>query len=56
MRIIVDCMSGDNAPDAIVHGALEGKAKENVDLILSVTRQRLKNVQRHTVLVLTAVQ
>ena len=34
MRIIVDCMSGDNAPDAIVHGALEGKIKENVDLIL----------------------
>ena len=34
MRIIIDCMSGDNAPDAIVHGALEGKIKENVELIL----------------------
>ncbi len=38
MKIIVDCMSGDNAPEEIVRGALEGKAKENVDLILVGTK------------------
>lgn len=42
MRIIVDCMSGDNAPDAIVHGALEGKQKENVDLLLVGNRKAIE--------------
>lgn len=34
MKIIVDCMSGDNAPYEIVKGALLGAKKENVELIL----------------------
>ncbi len=34
MKIIVDCMSGDNAPEQIVIGALEGAKQHKTDLIL----------------------
>lgn len=44
MRIIVDCMSGDNAPEEIVRGALEGKQKENVDLLLVGNENAIKEV------------
>ncbi|MBP5245390.1 MAG: phosphate acyltransferase PlsX [Clostridia bacterium] len=33
MKIIVDCMSGDNAPEEILKGALLGKEKHGVDVI-----------------------
>ena len=33
MRIIVDVMGGDNAPDAIALGAIEA-AKEKLDVVL----------------------
>ena len=42
MRIIVDCMSGDNAPEEIVRGALEGKMKEGVELILVGTKSDIE--------------
>ncbi len=42
MKIIVDCMSGDNAPDEIVKGALEGAKKENVSLILVGTKTEIE--------------
>ncbi|MBQ5778109.1 MAG: phosphate--acyl-ACP acyltransferase, partial [Oscillospiraceae bacterium] len=34
MRIIVDCMSGDNAPYEIVKGAIDGACKHDVDVLL----------------------
>ncbi len=37
-------MSGDNAPEEIVRGALEGKAKENVDLILVGDKKAIEDV------------
>ena len=43
MKIIVDCMSGDNAPDEIVKGALIGAQKENVTLILVGTKSEIEN-------------
>lgn len=42
MKIIVDCMSGDNAPDEIVKGALIGAKKENVTLILVGTKSEIE--------------
>ena len=42
MKIIVDCMSGDNAPDEIVKGALIGAAKENVTLVLVGTKSEIE--------------
>ena len=42
MRLIVDCMSGDNAPEEIVRGALEGKTKEGVELILVGTKSDIE--------------
>lgn len=42
MKIIVDCMSGDNAPDEIVKGALMGAQKENVTLILVGTKSEIE--------------
>ena len=42
MKIIVDCMSGDNAPDEIVKGALIGAEKENVTLILVGTKSEIE--------------
>ena len=42
MKIIVDCMSGDNAPDEIVKGALIGAKKENVTLILVGTKSAIE--------------
>ena len=46
MRIIVDCMSGDNAPDEIVKGALEGAAKENVTLVLVGTKSAIEEAAK----------
>ncbi len=34
MNIIIDCMSGDNAPEEIVKGALDGAAKYGVTPVL----------------------
>lgn len=34
MKIIIDCMSGDNAPNEIIKGAVEGSIESNVDVIL----------------------
>ncbi len=34
MKVIVDCMSGDNAPYEIIKGAVEGAIDSNVDVIL----------------------
>lgn len=42
MKIIVDCMSGDNAPDEIVKGALIGAQKEDVTLILVGTKSEIE--------------
>ncbi len=42
MRIIVDCMSGDNAPYEIVKGALMGAQKENVDLVLVGSKREIE--------------
>ena len=34
MKIIVDAMGGDNAPEALVQGALEANRTHGVDIIL----------------------
>ena len=46
MKIIVDCMSGDNAPDEIVKGALIGAKKENVTLIMVGTKNRIEEAAK----------
>ena len=43
MKIIVDCMSGDNAPFEIVKGALEGAKAHEVDLILVGSRKDIED-------------
>ena len=35
MKIIVDAMGGDNAPLEIVKGALQGRARWGVDIVLT---------------------
>ena len=34
MKIIIDCMSGDNAPHEIIKGAVAGGKANDVDLLL----------------------
>lgn len=34
MKIIIDCMSGDNAPEEIVKGAIAGKSEHGVEAVL----------------------
>ena len=46
MKIIVDCMSGDNAPFEIVKGALIGAKKENVTLIMVGTKNRIEEAAK----------
>lgn len=46
MKIIVDCMSGDNAPFEIVKGALIGAKKENVTLIMVGTKSRIEEAAK----------
>ena len=42
MRIIIDAMSGDNAPGEIVRGALEARRELGVDLLLAGREAELK--------------
>ena len=46
MRIIVDCMSGDNAPREIVKGALTGSAKYDVDVCLVGEKDVIEKIAR----------
>lgn len=46
MKIIVDCMSGDNAPLEIVKGAVEGSAKFDVDLLLVGNKAQIENIAK----------
>ncbi len=46
MRIIIDCMSGDNAPDEIIKGAVEGAIESNVEVILVGNEVIIKNALR----------
>lgn len=46
MKIIIDCMSGDNAPAEIIKGALEGAIENNVDIILVGDEVIIKNALR----------
>ena len=43
MKIIVDCMSGDNAPYEIVKGALIGAKQHGTELILVGTRSEIES-------------
>lgn len=44
MRIIVDAMSGDNAPYEIVKGAIEAKEEFDADIVLSGNRETIEQV------------
>ena len=44
MKIIVDCMSGDNAPEQIVIGALEGAKQHNVELLLVGDKTEIEKI------------
>jgi glycerol-3-phosphate acyltransferase PlsX len=44
MRIAVDAMGGDHAPDAIVSGALQAAESLNVDVVLVGQRQAIERV------------
>ena len=46
MKIIIDCMSGDNAPAEIIKGALEGAIENNVDIILVGNEVVIKDALR----------
>ena len=43
MKIIIDAMGGDNAPQAIVQGALDAQREFGVDVVL-VGKQEAVNV------------
>ena len=42
MKIIIDAMGGDNAPEAIVKGALRAKDELGVDLILVGQKEKIE--------------
>lgn len=44
MRIIIDCMSGDNAPEEIVKGALMGRKQHGVDVVLVGERKVIEDI------------
>lgn len=46
MKIIVDCMSGDNAPQEIIKGAVLGSAESGVEVILVGDETIIKNELR----------
>ncbi len=46
MKIIVDCMSGDNAPQQIVIGALEGAKQYETDLILVGNKNDIEKIAK----------
>ena len=43
MRIIVDAMGGDNAPLAIVKGAVQGQKRWGVDITLTGDESAIRN-------------
>ncbi|QSX06597.1 phosphate acyltransferase PlsX [Sedimentibacter sp. zth1] len=49
MRIIVDAMGGDNAPEAIVNGCILARDEYNVNIVLSGKEDLLKqNIEKYT--------
>ena len=46
MKIIVDCMSGDNAPEAIVKGAANGAEEHGVDVLLVGNEHIIRKILR----------
>ena len=48
MNIIIDCMSGDNAPEEIVKGALDGAAKYEVTPVLVGEESAIRAVAEKT--------
>ncbi len=46
MKIIVDCMSGDHAPEEIIKGAVKGAIESNVEVILVGNEIVIKDVLR----------
>jgi len=46
LKIIVDCMSGDNAPQQIVIGALEGAKQYETDLILVGNKNDIEKIAK----------
>lgn len=56
MKIIVDCMSGDNAPQQIVVGALLGAKEHHVDLLLVGDKKIIEKIANDNSLSLDGVQ
>jgi len=48
MKLIIDAMGGDNAPEAIVRGALKGAASEGVSLLFVGDEKRIKEIIAET--------
>lgn len=46
LKIIIDCMSGDNAPDEIVRGALSGAAAHDVTPVLVGERVKIESAAK----------
>lgn len=44
MKIVVDAMGGDNAPDAVVKGCILARDEYNVNIILSGREQEIKKI------------
>ena len=53
MKIIIDAMSGDKAPEEIVKGAVMARRELGVDVVL-VGRQDLGTVRHHHLLAMTS--
>lgn len=56
MKIIVDCMSGDNAPEQIVIGALEGAKTHKVELLLVGNKQIIEKTAKDNKYTLDGVE
>ena len=56
MKIIIDCMSGDNAPGEIVKGAITGCKEHGVDGVLVGEKAVSKALLRKTDLILQALK
>lgn len=46
MKIIIDCMSGDNAPEAIVKGAAKGAEEHDVEVLLVGNEPVIRKILR----------
>ena len=49
MKIAIDAMGGDNAPEAVVRGSIQARDEYNLDIILSGKENEIKKDRKSVV-------